>query len=459
MNYLNRIVFWATLLGVLLVANSQAIAQLSVSVTPVEGGSTLQFGRQDVLGARQKEVRVRITSNDGNQYQVVQRMIDPLTSTQSGIQNRDVIQYYGIVGSNSAGTLYAQSPDYLGRSEQLVFTSSGDGSSDRFVLAYTIDRERLTRSGQYYGRILFSVRPVSGGGAQQDVYLDVMLDAELDFQFDAKGERGREQIELSNERGGAPVYSVDFSYDGNLGELKVFQEMLRVPTNQQTGKDFPVKALLFYTRGSMDAEMPYVSPSVIGVKREMIYSSQLTADQFDAQYTVDEAFLSTLEAGEYRGQLRYEVVGANGSKEFIFDLSINIKPEFSIQLEFPEGPMKFENLFPGGPPQTYSVVARVNSNIGKPYSVTQELVTPLSNERGKRLDPEYFLVSVELLDESTGKALLPEFESVKERGETLFYSDKTGSPAQFRVLYQVRPYAEMEPGNYFTEVKFSLGEM
>ncbi len=459
MKVYNRTICYGIVAFLLLIGKSPAFADISISATPVQGGSSLQFGRQDILDNRQKEVRIRITSTDTNQYQVFQRMIDPLTSTQGGVQNRDVLQYYGIVGSNSAGTLYAQSPEYLSRSEELLFTSAGNGASDRFILAYTIDRDRLSRSGQYYGRVMLSVRPVSGGGSQRDASLDVVLDAELDFTMEITGERSREQIELSNERGSVPSSRVDFSYEGNMGKLKVYQEFTRIPTNTRTGKDFPLSALTFHSQGTGAADMPYVSATHVKLKRDLIYSSDLTADKFQVLYVLDKDILNTLEAGEYSGQLRYVVSGPQGEKEYPFNFLISIKPEFSIQLEFPDGQMKFENLFAGGPAQTFSVVVRVTCNTGKPYAVTQGLMTPLVNERGQRLDSEYFLLSTELLDGSTGKVLLPEFEPVKERGETLFFSDKTGSSAQFRVLYQVRPYAEMEPGDYFTEVRYSLEEM
>ncbi len=452
--------YWGLLLGVMVLGNvSPAIAEVSISATTIQGSSSLQFGRQDVLDGRQKEVRIRLTSSDGNQYQVFQRMIDPLTSPQGGMQNRDALQFYSVSGSNSSGALYAQMPEYLGRSEQLIYTSSENGSSDRFVLAYIVDRNRITKSGQYYGRIMFSVRPISGGGSEQNIYLDVILDAELDFNFELRGERGRDQIELSNERGSAPAYRVDLSYDGNVGELKVYQELLRVPTNNSNGKEIPLRSLTFDSQCNVSSELPYNNTAAMERKRMLIYSANTADDQCVLRYGVDPSFFSSLEAGEYLGQLRYTVSGPQGEKEYVFDLAVYIKPEFEIELGFPEGPMRFNNLFAGGPPQTFSVEVRVNSNIGRPYSVTQELTTPLANERGQRLDPQYFLVSAELLDESTGVVLAPEFEPVKERGEVLFTSDKAGSPAKFRVFYQVRPYAEMEPGDYYTEVRYSLGEM
>ena len=55
-------------------------ATLSLSVTPRDSGSSLRFGRVDLLSSTDKEVRVRVTSSADTQYQIYQRVLEPFVN-------------------------------------------------------------------------------------------------------------------------------------------------------------------------------------------------------------------------------------------------------------------------------------------------------------------------------------------------------------------------------------------
>jgi hypothetical protein len=145
----------------LLANNSEAA--VSVSVSPMEGGSSLRFGRVDVTSSNTKEVRLRITSGDGRQYQVFQRIIEPLINEQGGSLDLEAVQSYTLIGSNSQGTLYQQDLEGLSLADQLLYTSNDPGDSDAFTLIYQINSERINAGGDFTGKIVYTVRPIAGG--------------------------------------------------------------------------------------------------------------------------------------------------------------------------------------------------------------------------------------------------------------------------------------------------------
>src|SRR5436190_11780587 len=103
-----------------LMANAVNVyAVVNLSVNPQEGGSTLRLGRIGTSNILDKEVRIRTTSTEGAQYQVFQRVLEPLTSQDGKNLDLGVIGTYTLNGSNASGTLYAQNPEPMGLSDQL----------------------------------------------------------------------------------------------------------------------------------------------------------------------------------------------------------------------------------------------------------------------------------------------------------------------------------------------------
>ena len=62
-----------------------ALASISLSINPIDGANNLQFGRVDIPSAFNKEVKIRITSSGAKQYQVFQRIVDPLVNERGEV--------------------------------------------------------------------------------------------------------------------------------------------------------------------------------------------------------------------------------------------------------------------------------------------------------------------------------------------------------------------------------------
>lgn len=435
-----------------------SIASVSISISPIAGGTTLRFSRSDVISDLSKELRIRVTSSDATQYQIFQRWVQPLNSPASPGLQQNILKFYGLSGSNGFGTIYGQLPEIISMSDQLIYTSSMNGVSDTFVLVYQVDRQRVASSGQFIGRLLLTLRPI-GSGAIQEVYLDVFVDVELGFDFSIKGVRGGNLIRLNEDSFNQRKDKVVAAFKGNVGEIRVYQEVLTSIALVTDNKKLAKGLVTYQTKGASDSvQVPMAKTLDFG--RKLIYRSWKIEDSWDIiyEFNADKTFPSA--AGLYTGRIRYTLESGQDQKVYDFDIEIEIDPVFELKLEFPEGKVSFSNLYPGAAPQDRLVVVKVTSNLQKPYAISQNIRGPLQNERKESIDSENFLMKTVVGARSFGKGKIPNLIPVpNSNNEYLFVSDSLGSSVEFEVHYRVVPYADMFPGDYRTEIMYTLGEI
>src|SRR5262245_21557605 len=133
MNFLKRILL-ITVIMMAAGASLTAQAALNLSANPVDGGNTLRLGRVDGALEVTKAIKLRISTDDGKQYQVFQRLENSLTNERQNILDSQAINSYAVSGSNASGTLYSQQNEPLRLTDQLLYTSSPDGQSDTLTI-------------------------------------------------------------------------------------------------------------------------------------------------------------------------------------------------------------------------------------------------------------------------------------------------------------------------------------
>lgn len=434
-----------------------AEAALGLNVNPSDGGNTLRLGRVDGIIEATKSVKLRITSDEGKQYQVFQRLEDSLTNERQNILDSQTLNSYALSGSNASGTIYAQYNEPLGPADQLVYTSAPDGQSDTLTLIYTVNAERINASGNFIGRIAYVVRSL-GGGSQDQTVLNVYLEASGDLKIRVEGAQSPDSIRLeltghSNKEDGVKV-----SFSGNAGdEIAVYQEVQNFVQNE-AGTEINNSSLLFATSGAQ-GELYHPSPEALGHKRVLIYRSKEAEDEFSVNFSLDPQTLGGLKAGLYRGRIVWTVESSQGPKDFPLDIEIKIEPIFELAVALPPQGVHFARVLPTDPPQEEEVKVTVKTNLGKPYAVMQNVSTPLTTAKGEAIKKDFFTFKTELLERSTGRSGATEFTPV-DVGETpVFFSDREGSPTEFKVIYRLKSYPGIAAGDYTAPIVFSLGEM
>lgn len=429
-------------------------AAVRVSANPTEGGGTLRLGRVDEGIEQTKAVRIRVSSDDGRQFQVFQRLAEPLTSAHGTQLNYQSFVSYAVSGSNASGTLYAQSREPLGPADQLIFTSSPDGQSDTLTMAYMVEPARVTAQGEFIGRIGYTVRSV-GQGFQNDVILPVSVEVQPSWRVAVTGKNNRDRIYLKTGDAlkGQDGLVIECS-GNNRQEVKIYHQIQELPVNAG-GDLLPQDAVEVKVSGGESGAGQFT----LSNKRQLIASVRQESQKLDVTYLLNSSILSDLKSGTYRGRAFISVDSPTGNQEFPINLEVEVKPKLDIEVVLPPGGVRFANVLPTDPPQTKEIVVRVSSNVGKPYIVMQNVASALVSPKGDEISKEHFAYKMQWMNESKGRLGASDFTPVAVGETPVFYSDRSGSSAEFKVIYRLGYYPGMSAGDYAVPIVFSLGEM
>ncbi len=430
---------------------------VSLSITPIDGSNSLRLEESQVGFENRKELRVRVTSTNGQRYQVFQRILEPVINEKGESLSMQALQAATVVNSNTSGTLYMQNPARMSMGEQLLYSAGQGGDSDAFTITYGLVPEMLSTSGKFSGKLIFTVRSAGDGGNDQAlVNLYVESTSKWNMQISGSRNPGRLNIKDSD----VPEKSGDFvnvTYSGNSGsgEVRIYQDV-ELPQNDQ-GRELGSEALLFYGTGPTEG-LRAITPTSVSRGRSLIYEGRRTEDNFLLYYLISPDLASQLEAGLYNGRIKYVVETDQGSEMFVIDLQMRIQPIFTMEIKTPDGGISFPRVLPNNPPQEKEVVVRVQSNLHRPYQVSQTLPMPMTNDQGKEISKDFFRIKVDVPDGERGQTKYQEFAPISIGEYPIFTSDSKGSPVEFKVIYRLQGYQGISPGNFTAPIKFSLNQ-
>lgn len=433
-------------------------AALNLSVSPLSGGNNLRFGRVSSSGEVNKEVRIRITATDGDQYQVYHRIVDSFLNEKSTSLGTNAFSTYTLPGSNSSGTLYAQNPERMGFTDQLLYTSGSGGTSDAFTAVYTVDGSRMGASGNFFGRIQYIARPI-GGASQDNVILNVTIEASGQFKIEINGSSSMDSVRLNLQSDRNKEGYVEFAFSDNFGQgIQIYQEVEPF-LQDELFNEIDDGTVLFIASGNATGDLLPQALTGLTRKRVLIYSSQENEDAFRLNFVLNQEAMERQKAGIYKGQLQYVVEENNSQRAYNIQLEVSVEPVFAIEVDLPPQGLSFERLLPDSQPIIRVIEVKVKTNLGRPYMVMQSVTSPMTNKEGTSLPDQYFTFKGELLDQQAGKLIGTDYKQVPQGETSLYTSDNKGSPGRFNVSYRLRPFSTMIPGDYSTAIRYSLGEI
>ncbi len=430
-----------------------ALAELHLSVNSNSGGSSISFGRAFDNMETNKEVRIRVTSTAGTQYQIYQRLVEPLVNEKGASLSSQAIETYALPGSNASGTMYLQSPVSLSQGEELVYSSTPNGDSDNLTLVYSLKPNRVDASGSFQGRILYTVRSI-GSNQRDEVFLNITFDALGELKMNVEGANYKDKVSLRFPDQLETQSAVKINFSGNNGRIKIYQEADQLPQNDS----FEIINKELIKIKSISQSGSNLSEGVLENRRTLIYESQASEDNINVNLNIDPQLAEKQNAGTYKTRLKYSVETTTQHKEFFIDLDIDIAPVFKLEVEFPAEGMSFDRVLPDAPPQFKKVKVKVNSNLGKPYTVTQNVQATLTNEKGAQVPKEFFTVNVELPDNTKGRSVINEFKPINVGEQSLFTSGNKGESAEVDVIYRLKSFPEITPGVYSASIVYSLNQ-
>ncbi|MDE2222768.1 MAG: hypothetical protein KGK03_06830 [Candidatus Omnitrophica bacterium] len=433
-------------------------AALSLSVSPVDGSNSLRFQSTYAAGENMKEVHIRVTSTNGERYQIFQRVLEPVINEKGEALNLQAIQTQTVPNSNIAGTLYLQNTDHVNMGDQLIYSSNPSGQSDSFVIGYSLDRSLIAGSGTFTGRLVFTVRSLSSGSNDQAV-INLFVENPTSFKISVQGRHSPNFVHArSSDTSESTADAVNISFSGNAGQtIRIFQQADGMPQNE-AGQDLGAGVLQLDAEGQTDG-LRAAGISTLKPGRTLIYSSNRSEDSFTVYFLADAAKAQQQDAGTYRGRVTYVVESGAGQQEFPINVQFDVPPVFTMNVTTPSaGGVNFPRVLAGAPPQDQEVVITVTSNLHKPYQVVQEMEANMTNPQGKEFNNKYFTLQVQIPEGQKGHSDYTEFSPVKTGEYPVFSSDAGGSGATFKVLYRLQGYSQMTPGSFMAPIRFSLDQ-
>ncbi len=433
-------------------------ATLNLVVNSVDGSNALRLGRVVSGLDNKKELRIRVSSDGGTQYQVFQRVVEPVVNEKGETLDLKAIETAAALGSNSAGTLYLQNAEGLTFSDQLVYTSGRGGESDAFTIAYAVRPDLMNAAGNFSGKLAFTVRS-AGGGNQDQVLMNVYLDSTADWKTSVTGGKLAGRVHIKDiDTTDKTADFVKVSFSGNMGkEVRVYQEFENLPQDA-AAQEIAADAVRFFAAGSSGQGIRVVDPSPIARAKTLIYSAPKPADDFLVYFMMDPVKGPLQAAGLYAAKMKFTVETDDARQEFPIDLECEVPPVFAMDMAFPPEGVSFANVLPISPPVEKEVTVTVRTNLRKPYQVTQGLASALANEKGSEVKKEYFTFQVQVAPGGRGHTKFPEFAPMQVGEYPVFSSDSQGDPARFKVVYRLQGYTQMSGGNYAAPIRFSVNQ-
>jgi len=105
------------------------------------------------------------------------------------------------------------------------------------------------------------------------------------------------------------------------------------------------------------------------------------------------------------------------------------------------------------------VLIEVKSNLGRPYQVTQNVLSELVNSQGDKIPAQYFSLRTIAQNNTQGKLKIPDRIPVEKGSALLFISDLKGSADQFKIIYELISPADLKAGNYSSRITYTLTEI
>lgn len=429
-----------------------------LSYTLTEGGFKLELSPLNL----RRGVRLRINSDINTRYEVMQRIIKPLQSVDNpAVTIRDNFVFQGLRGTNRFGTLRLPINETPVRSQEILYTSDTQGSPDTFTIIYGLTNHQDLPAGEYLGRISFILNPINASRAQVTKILDVRVSISQDRTkgpaIEITTASGSKLVSLNPKRKDSS--EVLIKIDPRLKQNFSITQLLSNHLESAQGDRIDLEAVQFSVKEVKSGSL--VKPfSPLSLRPQKLFSfADPGANQLIVTYRVNN--LSGEKFGKYASQINY-LLEDKGVQTKIDSLRIEVENERIFDLvATPQGKkynLEFRNLKPHQTPKKDEVIIQINTNLGKPYQVTQNINSDLVNKEGESIPSEYFTFYTENI-ETKGKIQYSSKTNVKKGETILFVSDEYGSADKFKVIYELGCPEKSEPGDYSTQVTYSLLEM
>jgi len=381
---------------------------------------------------------------------------------------------YPLVNSNSQGTLLYREETPVSSYNTVLYTSNPAGSNDSFKLVYTIIPFETQIPGSYHGRISYILQPIDSTESQVVVTLNIYVDMAAGttpvIEVTASSVSGR--ISLTSEGmtpkdpfGPKENPRVSIKVHSPMGATyRIYQGLQSNAVVSGSGDEFDLSKISFTVDGGNNGVAARQGDLKGAQVRQLLYTSDGfgAPDEFVVTYKPSKDF-RLQKADLYRGRLVFTVEKATDAAPLsikTLDMEVDIEPVFDIHVYSggKEGVfLRFGEISYKTGPKSSDVEVFVESNMGRPYQVVQKVSGPMMNEAADKIPEEDFVVRVKDVDHQQEAGFSLKDEARVTEGDTvIFASGPKGHSASFTAEYKLTLRPDSKPGNYSTQIGYSL---
>ncbi|MFH0877075.1 MAG: hypothetical protein V1863_02490 [Candidatus Omnitrophota bacterium] len=456
-----------------------AFSAFNLTVLPPDGGFDLRFRKLTPDDFKEaKEVTIQVSSDIGKQYRVIQRLIQPLTTTDGVAMRSEQFRMYSSINSNTRGTLVTMQETQVSSMDTVLYTSMPTGEADTFKLVYTITPSENQIQGTYYGKIAFVLVPIDSTQSQVVVTMNIYaeLSAGSKPRFEVLTSSGTNRLTLSSKgmRFKKEMFPQEFPQvslrvSSPLGVVyRIYQNLENGDLMSVQGEDFDLSKIEYAVASAKRSASASGGTLKDAARRQLIYTSDRNGspDEITVTYKPAEDF-RLQKAGFYKGKLSFVIEKdsmTSMAPEVLASLEIeaDIISLFEIYV-FSDGQegvtLNFGEVGYRTELKTKALDIYVESNTGRPFSVIQNVAGDLASTSAEKIGREDFTVRVRDIEEvSQPHFYLKDSQPVKEGATVIYSSGPKGQSAHFQAEYALNVNADTRDGQYSTQIGFSLAE-
>lgn len=433
-----------------------------LSFTLTEGGYRLELDSANP----HKGVKLEVTSDIAAQYEITANIIRPLENKDNADKLiGDNFVFRGLIGTNKFGNLRVPTNDSPVRNGDVLYVSNTAGSADSFTLVYGIINTDELMPGIYFGRIGFSLRPISAARQAVTKILDVYINVEqgAEAKIEITPLNSLSVISLNSQKENLQSADVSVKISGIFKDLFSIKQVITNPLESVEGNQINPQAITFVVKEINKGQAP-AQETPLSRQAQTIYTSSSAGD-YDDNFTVTYKLSDSAEekAGKYRSRIQFFLDEEGKGQRLIETLDLELEIErifdFSITPQDNLAGISFANLKPNEPSRQNEVVIEVLSNIHKPYQISQNVYADLTSKEGHTIAPKYFTVRTEGFTDTKGILRVLVAQEVKKGDTILFVSDGLGAPDRFKIIYGLTCPNDIKAGDYVTRIVYSLLEI
>lgn len=459
MRRVSKNTIWPVIVG-LAMTLCLAGAAYAISVTLLEGAIDLRLDVGDIAA---KQARLNVNAQSGA-YEVHQKLVEALRDEKGEVLDPAAIMCETVKGSNSQGSFYNNQPFNLNTMEAIVYRSSSNGAADSFLVSYGLNKDALNASGQFRGRVLYTVVPAGRIASVEEQYVDICVNTKRNMTVKvATSNYDSQTVNISSATKDLRGYAVLDISGGTTQQYDVYQQ-LEKPLANEKGETLPAGSLKLIVN-SANGSSRYTSPTDITVANMLVYTSSATgaADSVTISFICDKDALAKIPVGTYKGKLIYAIRSANDSwGPYEITLAVEAKAVFNIEVMPEEGVgFTFSRVKAGTGPLEKAAKVTVTSNTGRPYAVIQKVDPSLVNKEGQTipLEKNVFLSQAKEAAQP-GEIVFSQAAAVKPGDTVIYNSDAVGSSVRFAVIYTINLglNSNVKAGDYNANINYALVE-